>query len=102
MPDNDFGPLVYMAHHDPAIILGLLLIGSSAVFFIHIQFKMIKAGYKSSYTFFKKPLSPNGWDSPGQYLKVRAEHNWSPWPVYFLGLSLLIGTVVLVFGLLRL
>ena len=102
MPENDFKPIVYMAQHDPAVVLGLLIIGSSAVFFIHIQLKMIRAGYKTSYTFFKKPLSPNGWDTPVQYLKVRAEHGWSPWPVYLLGLSLFIGTIVLVFGLFRL
>jgi len=102
MPENDFKPMVYMAQHDPAVVLGLLIIGSSALFFIHIQLKMIRAGYKTSYTFFKKPLSANGWDTPAQYLKVRAEHGWSPWPVYLLGLSLFIGTIVLVFGLFRL
>lgn len=102
MPENDFKPIVYMVQHDPAVVLGLLIIGSSAVFFFHIQLKMIRAGYKTSYTFFKKPLSPNGWDTPVQYLKVRAEHGWSPWPVYLLGLSLFIGTIVFVFGLFRL
>ena len=102
MPENDFKQIFYMAQHDPAVILGLLLMGSSAVFFFHIQLKMIRAGYKTSYTFFGKPLSPNGWDTPAQYLKVRAEHSWSPWPVYLLGLSLFVGTVVLVFVLFRL
>jgi hypothetical protein len=102
MPENDFKPIVYMAHHDPAVIFGLLLIGCSAVFFIHIQLKMIKAGYKTSYTFFRRPLSPNGWDTAGQYLKVRSEHNWSPLPAYLLALSLLAGTAVLIFGLFRL
>jgi hypothetical protein len=102
MQENNFQPIVYMVQHDPAVIVGFLLIGSAAVLFIHIQLKMIRAGYKTSYAFFGKPLSANGWDTPGQYLKVRAKHGWSPWPVYLLGLCVVLGIVVLVLGLFRL
>lgn len=91
-----------MVHHDPAVIAGLILIGGAGFLFIHIQLKMIRAGYKTSYGFFGKPLSPNGWDTPAQYLKVRAQHGWSPWPVYLPGPCLGRGVVVLSFGLFRL
>jgi hypothetical protein len=102
MQENNFQQILYMVQHDPAVIAGLLLIGSAAVLFIHIQLKMIRAGYKTSYGFFGKPLSANGWDTPVRYLKVRAKHGWSPWPVYLLGPCVVLGIVVFVLGLLRL
>jgi hypothetical protein len=102
MQENDFKPIMYMAQHDPAVIAGLLLIGSAAVLFIHIQLKMIRAGYKTSYTFFQKPLGANGWDTPGQYLKVRGKHGWSPWPAYLLGPCVVLGIAIFVLGLFRL
>ncbi len=69
MQDNSLQPIVYMAKHDPAVIAGLLLVAGASVLFIHIQLKMIRAGYKTSYSFFGKPFSANGWDTPSQYLK---------------------------------
>jgi hypothetical protein len=102
MQENGFQPIVYMARHDPAVIAGLLLIGGAGLLFIHIQLKMTRAGYKTSYGFFGKPLSPNGWDTPVQYLKVRAQHGWSPWPVYLLGPCVVLGIAVFIFGLFRL
>jgi hypothetical protein len=102
MQENNFQSIVYMAQHDPAVIAGLLLIGGAGVLFIHIQLKMIRAGYKTSYAFFGKPLSMNGWDMPVQYLKLRAKHDWSPWPAYLLVPCVVLGIVVLVFGLFRL
>jgi hypothetical protein len=101
MPDNDFRPIVYLFRHDPAVLVGLFLIGLAAILFIHIQLKMLRAGYKTSYTFFKKPMSSNGWDTPGEYLKIRTRHGWSPWPVYLLGPCILLGILALVLGLFR-
>jgi hypothetical protein len=92
----------YMARHDPAAIAGFLLIGSASVLFIHIQLKMIRAGYKTSYSFFGKLIVENGWDTPAKYMKVRANHGWSPWPVYLVFPCLLLGIGLLVFGLFRL
>jgi hypothetical protein len=94
--------LSYMGRHDPAVIAGFAFIGSASVLFFHIQLKMIRAGYKTSYSFFGKPFSWNGWDTLPKYLRVRAKHNWSPWPVYLLGPSMLAGIVLLIFGLFRL
>jgi hypothetical protein len=91
----------YATRHDPAAVAGLLLIGCSSVLFIHIQFKMIRAGYKTSYTFLRLNIA-NGWDTPSQYLRVRAKHSWSPWPAYLLFPCVIVGIALLVFGLFRL
>jgi hypothetical protein len=99
---NEIQAVSYVAKHDPAVVAGLVLIGSSSVLFIHIQLKMIRAGYRTSYLFFGKPLSWNGWDTPAKYLKVRDKHDWSPWPVYLVGPCLLAGIALLVFGFSRL
>lgn len=92
-------PIGYIARHDPVAVVGLLLIGCAGVLFFHIQLKMIRAGYKTSYG---KPLTAQGWDTPGQYLKVCEKHGWSPWPVYLLAPCTLLGAAALVFGLFRL
>jgi hypothetical protein len=77
---NEVQAISYVAKQDPAAIAGLLVIGCSSVLFIHIRLKMIRADYKTSYTFFRRALSVNDWDTPAQYLKLRTKHNWSPWP----------------------
>ena len=92
----------YLVHHDPVAIVGLLLIGLGATLFIHIQLKMIRAGYQTSYTFFRGPFSPNGWDVPAQYLKVCNLHGWSAWPVYILFPATICGILLFVFGLFQL
>ena len=94
--------IIYMVWHDPAAVVGFLLIGIFAVLFIHLQLKMIKAGYKTSYNFIGKPFAAVGWDTPARYLKVCANHGWSPWPAYLLAPCLLLGIAALVFGLFRL
>ena len=99
---NEIQAVSYLAKHDPAVVGGLLLIGTSSVLFIHIQLKMIRAGYKTSYSFFGRPFSLNGWDTPAHYLKVHSKHDWSPWPVYLVFPSMLAGIGLLVFGLFRL
>jgi hypothetical protein len=86
-------PIAYMARHDPAAIVGLLLIAGAGVLFFRIQLKLIRAGY---------PMRANGWETPTHYLKVRAKHGWSPWPAYLLVPCFLLGIAALVFGLFRL
>lgn len=100
--DENLKMFVYMAKQDPAVIAGFLLIGCSSVLFIHIQLKMMRAGYGTSYTFFGKPFSRNGWDTPSHYLKVRMKHDWSPWPAYLVFPCVFTGIGLLVFGLYRL
>lgn len=96
MQENNFRSLLYVAHHDPAVIIGLCLIGTASGLFFHLQLKMARAGYKTSYAFFGEPFGANGWDTPVQYLKLRAKHGWSPWPAYLLGPRVLLRVVVFV------
>lgn len=99
---NEIQAVTYMAKHDPAVIAGLLLIGSSLVFYIHVQLKMVRAGYKTSFDVLRGPLSAKGLETSRQYLKVRSEERWSPWPIYLFLPCMLAGIGLLVFGLLRL
>jgi hypothetical protein len=94
--------ILEMTRHDPAVVLGFFLAGASGIMFFHIQLKMIRAGYKTSYTFFGKPFSPNGWDTPLEYLKIRSKHDWSPWPAYLVWPCAAAGVALLVFGLFHL
>jgi hypothetical protein len=89
--------ILEMTRHDPAVVLGFFLAGASGIMFFHIQLKMIRAGYKTSYTFFGKPFSPNGWDTPLEYLKIRSKHDWSPWPAYLVWPCAAAGVALLVF-----
>lgn len=103
MQDNGFRPLAYVAHHDPAVIVGLMLIGGAIVLYTYVQLQMIRAGYKSSSAYLKIPiLAANNWNTLVHYLKVRANHGWSPWPVYLLGPLFFLGVVILIIGLVRL
>ena len=90
--------VAYMVRHDPWPIAGLALLGTFAVLFGHVQFKMRGIGYKTFPLFAR----PSDWGLPMRYLKVRAEHNWSPWPVYFLFPCLVLGVSLLAYGLFRL
>jgi hypothetical protein len=99
---NEIQALSYMAKNDPAVIAGLLLVGSSSVLYVHVQLKMVRAGYKTSFDVLRGPLSAKGLETPRQYLKVRAKEGWSPWPIYLFLPCMLAGIGLLVFGLFRL
>lgn len=86
----------YMVTHDPIVIVGFLLVGAAGFLFIHVQLKMSRAGYKTYLWSAKK------WEAPTEYLRVRAKHGWSPWPVYLFGPCLLFGIAALIFGLIHL
>ena len=75
---NEIDALSYMAKHDPAVIAGLLLVGSSSVLYIHVQLKMVRAGYKTSCDVLRGALSAKGLETPAKYLNVRAKEGWSP------------------------
>jgi hypothetical protein len=99
---NEIQALSYMAKHDPAVVAGWVLLGSSSVLYIHVELKMVSAGYKTSFDFLRGPLSSKGLETPTQYLKVHAKHGWSPWPVYLFLPFLLAGIGLFLFGLFRL
>jgi hypothetical protein len=90
--------IVYMARQDPLAVLGFLLIGTFSILFIHIQFKMRSVGYKT-YPLFARPYD---WTLPAKYLEIRSQHGWSPWPVYLLWPSIILGIVGLLIGLIGL
>ncbi|HXX45268.1 MAG TPA: hypothetical protein VEJ38_11090 [Candidatus Acidoferrales bacterium] len=94
--------VIDFAKHDPAAVAGWILVGASSVLFFHMHLRLIRAGYKTSFSFFGKPLSWNGWDALPQYLKVRTRHGWSLWPVYLIVPCLLTGIVLLIFGVFHL
>jgi hypothetical protein len=99
---NEIQALSYMVKRDPAAVAGLVLIGSSSMLYIHVQLKMVRAGYKTSFDVLKGPLSASGLDTPARYLQVRAKQGWSPWAVYLFLPCLLAGIGLLVLGLFRL
>jgi hypothetical protein len=86
--------LVEMARHDPAVIMGFLLIGTFAVLFIHIELKMREVGYKPNP--FTRPSEYHA--LPFEYLRIRVKHGWSPWPAYLIWPCLAFGVALLVFG----
>jgi hypothetical protein len=99
---TNFEQVVYMAKHDPAGLAGFLLIGGAGVLLAHIQFMMVRTGYKTSAAYLVKPWGANGRGTASEYLKVRARHDWSPWPAYLLGPCVILGVALLVLGLFRL
>lgn len=100
---NEIQALSYMAKHDPAAVAGWVLIGCSSVLYIHVELKMVKARYKTSFDVLRGPLSSKGaFHTFTQYLEVCGKQRWSPYPVYLFLPCLLVGIGLLLFGLFRL
>jgi hypothetical protein len=95
---DKLGMIWGMLRHDPAAVLGFVLIGVSGVFLLHIQFKMREVGWKTNPVFSR----PQDWGWPVEYLKIRKKHGWSAWAAYLVWPCLIAGIVLLVFGLTRL
>lgn len=89
---------LYMAGHNPAVVLGFGLIGVAGALWFHILLQLERVGL-GSYAVFK---FGGDWGIPVEYLKVRKKYGWPGWPVYFLGPCLVSGIVCLVVGLFRL
>ena len=88
-----------MARHDPAAIVGILLLGAAGFLFVHVELKMLRARHENSKTLLGRWTR---WDVLSKYLKVRAEHGWSPWPVYMTAPCFVLGFARLVYGLIHL
>ena len=88
--------IIYVTRRYPAEVVGLLLIFGAGFLSLHVQLRMVRAGYKTSSSVFWNP-----WTALGGYLNMRAKYDWSPWPVYLITACLILGTIVLVFGLSR-
>jgi hypothetical protein len=90
--------IVEMARHDPMAILGFVLIFAFGALFTHVQLRMRETGY-STYAAF---VSLRKWGLPAEYLRIRQQRGWSPWPVYLMWPCLIVGIVLLIVGVSRL
>src|SRR5215469_7647059 len=72
--DDNFRMFLYMAQHDPAVVVGLASIGAASTLFFHMTLKLSRVGFRS-YVVFKPPFVLAGnWAIPGEYLKVRRKY----------------------------
>jgi hypothetical protein len=62
--------ITYMMKHDPWPVLGLILLGAFALFFVHVQLRMREIGHKT-YPLFARP---SDWGLPIMYFKVQLIH----------------------------
>jgi hypothetical protein len=90
-----FHIILYMIRNDPIVVGGFALLCGFPVLLMHVQFKMRSIGYKTDPLF--SPL--RDWELPAEYLRVRKQYGWSPWPVYLMPPCLIFGWVTLVVGL---
>jgi hypothetical protein len=60
--------ITYISERDPWPVLGFVLLGTFAVLFAHVQFKMSQIGYKT-YPLFARPWD---WGLPNEYLTASA------------------------------
>ncbi len=85
-------PSIESIRHDPWPVLGLALIGPYAALSFQIEMKPGKRGQ----THFGSAAQ---WGDPAHDLKVRRQHNWSPWPVYLMWPCLAFAIVLRVLGM---
>jgi hypothetical protein len=94
--NDNWTMISYMMHNNPLPIAGFVFIGASGALGMHIQLKMVRAGYPFPYG---KYVARGSWGVPLEYLRLRRQHHWSPWPAYFVWPTALIGIACLVTGL---
>jgi hypothetical protein len=91
----------YVLRQAPFLVAGLLLIGASATFSLHLLLKLERAGDNS----YKKGITLPGsmWFTlPREYLRHARLDGWSVWPLRMTWVCLLVGITCLVFGLFQL
>ena len=96
--DDNLRMIVYMARHNPTVVVGLGLIGVAGALWFHVLLQLEKVGL-GSYAIFK---FGGNWGIPVEYLKVRKKFGWPAWPVYLLWTCGLVGVVCFVVGVSRL
>jgi len=72
-------------------VLGMLLLCAFAVLDAFIRVRMKNIGFK--WIFLR-----GGTFDYGDYMKVRAKHGWSGWPIYLMWTMLILGLVFLIAG----
>ena len=83
---EDWGMFLYVLEKDPIVVAGFVLIGIAGDLLVHIQRKILGAGGKI----------------PVEYLRIRRQYGWSPWPAYLLLINCSMGVVCFIAGLFRL
>jgi hypothetical protein len=93
--DENFIMIWYMLHKYSLEVSGFMLFGVSGMLLAHIQLKMLKLGHKFPYA---KYLTKSNWDIRGEYLRIRSQHGWSPWPAYLIWPAAATGVLFLLLG----
>jgi hypothetical protein len=52
--DKNLRMFVYMVRHDPAVVIGLVLVGTASTVFFHVTLKLSRVGFRS-YVVFSPP-----------------------------------------------
>ena len=92
--------LTYFLKQDPFVIMGLGLVGASAVFFFRLHQKLKEIGDRS-YAHFTLPIL-FVFTIPKAYLRCAPVARWSRLPAYAAWLCTTMGVALLVLGLFRL
>ena len=97
----DVNAIIEIAHHDPLVILGFILIGLSGWPSFVIYRRLAQSGYK--WEGYRKawPLITTV-PLAYLYLRERKQRGWSAWLAYTVWLSTVAGITALVVGLFRL
>jgi len=90
--------LVYVVRHDPALVIGLGLIGVAGALWFQMLLELERVGL-GSYAVWN---FGGNWGIPVVYFNVRKKYGWPGWPVYSLWPCLVVGVVCFVVGAFRL
>ena len=83
------------------VVMGFILIGSSAVLTFRLHRKLLEIGQDTSYQSISIPIAAV-WMVPRTYLKARSKCRWSAWPAYLMWLCVVSGIMLSVAGLFQL
>ena len=97
----DVSGMVAILKHDPAAVIGFVLVGASATLCFHLHRKLLGIGQDTSALFFKIPNTAI-FTLPRAYLSARSKTGWSAWPAYAVWWTMASGLLLLVVGLVRL
>ena len=82
---------------DPLPVIGLLMIGASAVLAFRLEIKLQEVGATPTASIRNRIFTV-----PRAYLRQGLDRGWSPWPAYLVWLFAGLGALLLIVGLFRL
>lgn len=89
--------VLYTIWHDPLVVIGLLVIGCSAVLWFRVFSRLQKVGIQTPRS-ISLPLTFHTWLTR-EYLRQARVGRWSPWPAYLMWLCPAAGFFLVVLGL---